>query len=56
MLLSPRRLFTNSSTNIIIKFWKMKPRWGWSHGNIAMADEDDGYHGIHKRDKDYKDN
>ena len=49
-----QRLFTNSFTNIIIKFWKTKPRWGWSHDSTPMADEEK-YSGIHKRNNDYTD-
>ena len=54
MLLLPRRLFTNSFTNIIIKFWKMKPTLVWSHDSTPMVDEE-GYSGIHKSDNVYRD-
>ena len=48
-----RRFFTNSFTNIIIKFWTKKPRLGWSHDSIATADAD-GDNGLLKRNNDYR--
>ena len=36
-----RRLFTNSFTNIIIKFWTKEPTVVWSHGSIPTEEDED---------------